>query len=93
MPLVFPGGRVDRGDCLIRAADELHPQTREKLLCHIRGKSTDLRAHALGVAAIRELAEETGLIVGMPSSTPPRHRDWQMFADKGLAPSSTRCDW
>ena len=85
--LVFPGGRVDRGDCLVKAADGLHPQTREKLLCHIRGKSTDLRAHALGVAAIRELAEETGLIVGMPSRTPPRQRDWQMFAEKGMAPS------
>jgi 8-oxo-dGTP pyrophosphatase MutT (NUDIX family) len=85
--LVFPGGRVDRGDGGIKAVDDLHPQTRDKLLAHIRGNSTDRRAHALGVAAIRELAEETGLLIGAPSQTLPRHHDWQMFSNKGLAPS------
>jgi 8-oxo-dGTP pyrophosphatase MutT (NUDIX family) len=88
--LVFPGGRVDRGDGGIKAVDQLHPETRDKLLSHIRGKSTERRAHALGVAAIRELAEETGLLIGAPSKALPRHPDWQMFHDKGMAPSVSR---
>lgn len=85
--LVFPGGRVDRGDGGIRSIDNLHPSTEEKLLSHIRGNATQRRAHALGIAAIRELAEETGLLVGAPSQTSLKHQDWQMFSDKGLAPS------
>lgn len=84
--LVFPGGRVDRADHTVPTADELHPATREKLLSHLRGKSTERRAHALGAAAVRELCEETGLIVGKPCNTLPKHRDWQPFAEKGIAP-------
>ncbi len=85
--LVFPGGRVDRGDGGIKAIDKLHPATQEKLLTHIRGTATERRAHALGVAAIRELAEETGLLIGGQSPVLPRHSDWQMFLEKGMAPS------
>ncbi|MGB7335042.1 MAG: NUDIX hydrolase [Salaquimonas sp.] len=85
--LVFPGGSVDRGDGSIQAIDQLHPHTKDKLLANMRGKSTDRRAHALGVAAIRELAEETGLLVGKPCDRAPQHADWQPFAQKGMAPS------
>lgn len=85
--MVFPGGRVDRADGGIKTVDQLHPQTSRKLITHMRGKSTERRAHALGVAAIRELAEETGLLIGDKTSTPPAHRDWEMFARRSLAPS------
>jgi 8-oxo-dGTP pyrophosphatase MutT (NUDIX family) len=85
--MVFPGGRVDRGDGRVQTTDTLHPATREKLLTHLRGKPTETGAHALGVAAVRELAEETGLLVGKSTETPPKHPDWQMFAEKSLAPS------
>lgn len=85
--LVFPGGSVDPGDSRVNCADQLHPITRDKLLANMRGKSTDMRAHGLGVAAIRELAEETGLLVGKPSDIKLKQDDWSTFAQKGLAPS------
>jgi 8-oxo-dGTP pyrophosphatase MutT (NUDIX family) len=58
--LVFPGGRVDRGDHGVKALQELRPET-EALLRH-RAKPS--LARALGVAAVRELFEETGLLLG-----------------------------
>lgn len=85
--LVFPGGSVDRGDGRVNCVDQLHPKTRDKLLANMRGKSTDARAHSLGVAAIRELAEETGLLVGKHSDIKLKQDDWSVFAQKGMAPS------
>lgn len=58
--LVFPGGRVDRADHRARAASELPGFTRA---CLERAAPPSL-ARALGVAAARELAEETGLRLG-----------------------------
>lgn len=58
--LVFPGGRVDRADHGVKALSELRPET-EALLRH-RAKPS--LARALGVASIRELHEETGLLLG-----------------------------
>ncbi len=58
--LVFPGGRVDRADHGVKVASELRPET-EAMLRH---RSTPSLARALGVAAARELFEETGLLLG-----------------------------
>jgi 8-oxo-dGTP pyrophosphatase MutT (NUDIX family) len=58
--LVFPGGRVDRCDHGVKARAELRPET-EALLRH---RATPSLARALGVAAVRELFEETGLLLG-----------------------------
>jgi 8-oxo-dGTP pyrophosphatase MutT (NUDIX family) len=58
--LVFPGGRVDRSDHGVKALSELRPET-EALLRH---RATPSLARALGVAAVRELFEETGLLLG-----------------------------
>ncbi|MGX9963335.1 NUDIX hydrolase [Roseomonas sp. F4] len=58
--LVFPGGRVDRGDHGVKALTEMKPET-FGLLAH-RAKPS--LARALGVAAVRELYEETGLLLG-----------------------------
>jgi len=58
--LVFPGGRVDRGDHRVTALSELREETRA-LLAH---RAPPSLARALGVAAIRELFEETGLLLG-----------------------------
>ncbi len=84
--LVFPGGRVDRADHYVKPADELDVCTRQKLVSNLRGRSNERRAQALAVAAVRELSEETGLIVGKQCDQTPRHADWQPFADKGVAP-------
>jgi 8-oxo-dGTP pyrophosphatase MutT (NUDIX family) len=58
--LVFPGGRVDRADHRARAATELPGFTRA---CLERQAPPSL-ARALGIAAARELEEETGLVLG-----------------------------
>jgi 8-oxo-dGTP pyrophosphatase MutT (NUDIX family) len=58
--LVFPGGRVDRADHGVRVFSELRPET-EALLRH---RARPSLARALGVAAARELFEETGLLIG-----------------------------
>lgn len=58
--LVFPGGRVDRADHRARAVSELPPFTRA---CLERQAPPSL-ARAIGVAAARELQEETGLVLG-----------------------------
>jgi 8-oxo-dGTP pyrophosphatase MutT (NUDIX family) len=63
--LVFPGGRVDRADHGVKALTEMRPET-EALLRH---RATPSLARALGVAAVRELFEETGLLLGEQQGT------------------------
>lgn len=58
--LVFPGGRVDRADHGVKVQTEMRPET-EALLRH---RAPPSLARALGVAAARELFEETGLLLG-----------------------------
>ncbi|HJS84726.1 MAG TPA: NUDIX hydrolase [Acetobacteraceae bacterium] len=60
--LVFPGGAVDRADLTAPSATPLPPHTRARLE---RSASSAL-AHGLGIAAARELVEETGLCLGTP---------------------------
>ena len=58
--LVFPGGRVDRADHRAPAVSELTATTRA---CLERQAPPSL-ARAIGIAAARELEEETGLVLG-----------------------------
>jgi 8-oxo-dGTP pyrophosphatase MutT (NUDIX family) len=58
--MVFPGGRVDADDHRQPAASELPATTRRML----ERRATPARARAIGVAAVRELFEETGLVLG-----------------------------
>ena len=60
--LVFPGGAVDPADLSAAAATELSPRTLRAL--HRNGNVK--LAHGLGIAAARELLEETGLSLGSP---------------------------
>ncbi|KIN63965.1 Hydrolase, nudix family [Sulfitobacter noctilucicola] len=83
---VFPGGAVDAGDADIPLANPL-PET-----CHSRlAEDADATlAHAIAVAAVRELWEETGLILGTPGAwdhTPPP--DWETFAATGHLPDAS----
>lgn len=68
--LVFPGGRVDRADHGVRALSELRPEVEARL----RHRATPSLARAIGVAAVRELVEETGLLLG-------EQRGGKLFAD------------
>ncbi|KMK68106.1 NUDIX hydrolase [Puniceibacterium sp. IMCC21224] len=83
---VFPGGAVDAADADIPLATALLP------LCAARlnEDAAPGLAHALATAAIRELWEETGLVLGQPGvwpgTTPPP--DWAGFAATGHVPTA-----
>jgi 8-oxo-dGTP pyrophosphatase MutT (NUDIX family) len=86
---VFPGGRVDPVDCRVRPATELRPHVDRCL----QRAASPARARALGIAAIRELMEETGLLLGKPAgSSAGRSRDWLPFSEEGLAPALDQLD-
>src|SRR5476649_2208861 len=61
---VFPGGRIEALDRAMSAASELHPDTRTKLLERVVNPSNEM-ARGFALAAVRELAEETGLLLGV----------------------------
>ena len=73
---VFPGGAVDAADASVPLGSDLLP------LCHARltEEASDI-AGALAAAAIRELCEETGLVLGLPGNWPSHvPGDWAGFA-------------
>ena len=67
---VFPGGRVDLADKTAPSASELGPAVIDKLLIEMRGRPSSKRARALAIAAIREMHEETGLVLGDAGNPP-----------------------
>lgn len=80
---VFPGGAVDTGDARIALGSALNPVCAPRL----SDQNADAPPTALAAAAIRELWEETGLVLGTPGAwqgaVPP---DWQGFAATGHLP-------
>src|SRR5215475_7630559 len=89
---VFPGGRVDKADAHIPIATPLDRHVKARLL-----KAASLqRAQALGVAAVRETFEETGLMLAKPLKNGAPGKDygehWKGFLDKGFAPALDRLD-
>ena len=60
---VFPGGRVEPHDRHVPVVGRLDPAIEQKLMRHVSRPSRD-KARGLAVAAIREVFEETGLLVG-----------------------------
>jgi len=79
---VFPGGAVDAADAQARLAGELPPRTLAMLAAEPRDGSR-VTPLALAAAALRELAEETGLLTGRPGPAPA---GWDHYAGAGLAP-------
>ncbi|TMV03853.1 NUDIX hydrolase [Brucella haematophila] len=94
---VFPGGRADSIDGAIAAANELSHDDTLKLLDGMGSRPSMRRARALGLCAIRETFEETGLRVAYPvaddsSAEPPHglpanHQDWRAFLGQGALPA------
>ncbi len=82
---VFPGGAVDAEDAAVGLAEPLGS------ICTAR-LGLDAKpglAGALAVAAIRELWEETGLVLGRPGEWPgAAPQDWDGFAATGHVPSA-----
>ncbi|ARE39625.1 NTP pyrophosphohydrolases including oxidative damage repair enzyme [Rhodovulum sp. P5] len=82
---VFPGGAVDAEDASVPLACPLSHLCETRLSRHA---DPDV-APALVAAAIRELWEETGLVLGQPGVWPgPAPRGWRGFADAGFRPSA-----
>lgn len=82
---VFPGGAVDAADADIPLAAPISTLCQDRL----SEQADPNLVHALGVAAVRELWEETGQVLGQPGSwdvTPPE--DWVEFAGTGHLPSA-----
>lgn len=66
---VFPGGRRDSADNRTPIGSDYHPTT-EQLLLAAMGALAARRVRGLGVCALRELYEETGLVKGRSFSNP-----------------------
>lgn len=83
---VFPGGAVDAADAQVPLAAGL-PE-----LCAERASEDilvpPLTPNALAAAAIRELWEETGQVLGSPGDWPDAPADWRGFAASGHRPSA-----
>jgi len=67
---VFPGGRIEALDRQMAAVSELHPDTQKKLNERVATPTADY-ARAFALAAVREVAEETGLLLGVKREAPP----------------------
>ncbi len=81
---VFPGGRVDACDCELAGAIGVSDDQRGLLAEHA---SPDVVA-SLSNAAIRELWEETGLVLAAPGGAQAEvPEDWRGFYAKGLVPN------
>ncbi len=85
---VFPGGAVDAGDAHVPLAKTGAEPCLSRLGDALPAGAAPALPHALLVAAIRELWEETGQIMGQPATWPgPPPPDWSGFAASGHVPS------
>jgi 8-oxo-dGTP pyrophosphatase MutT (NUDIX family) len=83
---VFPGGAVDVQDANISLADNIS----EPCLSRLADDAGAELSHPLCVAAIRELFEETGQILGTPGQWQGEiPQDWKEFAVAGYRPDAS----
>jgi 8-oxo-dGTP pyrophosphatase MutT (NUDIX family) len=84
---VFPGGRIEALDAKMSAVSELHPDTQKKLNERVATPSTAY-ARGFALAAVRETAEETGLLLGVKRDQPPQTPGeiWAEFAKAKVHP-------
>jgi 8-oxo-dGTP pyrophosphatase MutT (NUDIX family) len=84
---VFPGGRIEALDHTMTAVSELHPDMQQKLMERVPSPSAEL-ARAFALAAVREMAEETGLLLGVKRDEPPASPGeiWTEFAKARVHP-------
>ncbi|MDU8942131.1 NUDIX hydrolase [Ovoidimarina sediminis] len=82
--VVFPGGAVDANDAHVSLAQPLPTNCANRISQNCIGPG----ANALATAAIRELWEETGLILGRRASWPDAPSEWAAFAATGHRPDA-----
>lgn len=80
---VFPGGAVDQGDAAIAMGTPLADTDAARL-----SEQSALAPETVAAAAIRELWEETGQCLGVPSPWPDAPRGWRGFAASGHRPDA-----
>lgn len=66
---VFPGGRLEESDQKLTSVDEFDEAALPALLTDIRTHASPERVRAIGLAAIRETYEETGVVIGRPDDS------------------------
>lgn len=85
---VFPGGRCEAEDQHVAAAGRLSDVDLVALAWGAHSSSQQKVAASLAVTAVREVFEETGLIIGEAGEiSPPPPESWQAFAASGYRPS------
>jgi 8-oxo-dGTP pyrophosphatase MutT (NUDIX family) len=84
---VFPGGRTEPLDRAMPAISELHPDAEKKLLTRVK-ETPGGYARGFPLAALRETAEETGLLIGVKRDEPPATPGglWEEFAKARVFP-------
>lgn len=83
---VFPGGAVEKEDFQINSFKRLNATCNARMTYQCSG---DL-VLALTIAAIRELFEETGIIVGIKEKWAGKiPTEWKQFADLGFVPDAS----
>jgi 8-oxo-dGTP pyrophosphatase MutT (NUDIX family) len=84
---VFPGGSIEAIDRTMTAASELHADAQKKLMRRVKEASPAF-ARGFPLAAVRETAEETGLLLGLKREQAPAVPGpiWSMFADAKIFP-------
>jgi 8-oxo-dGTP pyrophosphatase MutT (NUDIX family) len=84
---VFPGGRVDPADRLMPVAKPLDPHAEANLMKHLQ-RASAAKARAFALAAIRETFEETGLVLGVPTTETVKvpAGPWSGFVEAKILP-------
>lgn len=84
---VFPGGRVETFDRRMASATPLDPMVEGRLMMQMR-RPSPLKARGFPLAAIREVFEETGLVLGAKANGPVSAptAEWAKFVDTGVVP-------
>jgi 8-oxo-dGTP pyrophosphatase MutT (NUDIX family) len=84
MKFVFPGGAVDEADAHVPLHGPLPALCADRL-----ARDSPRPPQALATAAIRELWEETGQILGQPAPWPDPPPGWTGFAATGHRPDAS----
>ncbi len=84
---VFPGGRVELADRRMGASTPLDKRVEARLMQEVRYPSAE-KSRGFPLAAIREVFEETGLVLGTKADSASRapSPEWAKFTHSGVAP-------
>ncbi|MFG1357988.1 NUDIX hydrolase [Xanthobacter pseudotagetidis] len=85
---VFPGGRLEAADARMPVHGVVDAESERRLMERVQ-RPTLSRSRGLAAAAIRELFEETGLLLGTRDLGAPKApaKDWGMFESEGVFPN------